>query len=319
MPHRHNLNPLNYNYVTPGQPLPDPTVFRCQASSIANFFSSTSAWYNEKLLGGKSSFDSSTGSVLGTVVHYLAEQRIKHGGAKQADVATAMEYVQLNASDVVDPTIIEANYLPMYHAIKSHLLSNPVALAEPLVTSLLLPGICVGGSIDAIRIISGDFIDNGSDQVKPDGTNFTDISELSGMTVELVDWKTTSALNPPTTMTKGYEWQLLVYAYVLKHEYNITVAHISDIFITRHNVGRVSETTGKPLKDYPSTIGVVSKPVTQESFDFIESIVKLVAHSVESFTLNPSLRYLLAQDMRLVDNTQPLPFTSIGTTTELDI
>jgi len=311
-------NKLDYHYIPEGQPKPDQTQFRIAASSVEKFFSHTSIWCREKLLLEPQPCYG-TGATLGTVVHYLIEQRIKNGSAKQSDVTEAMDYVDLQASETVDPTIIRANYLPMYQAAKGHLSIKPVALAEPLVTTEILENIVAGGSIDALRIIQGDFIKENGDQLKPDGTRFTTIEELSGMTVEIVDWKTTSALNTPTSMAKGHEWQLLLYSLVLKKEYNITVAIVTTTMITRNNVGRISPTTQKPMKDYPSTVADISKPVTQESLEFIESIALIIAHSVKSFVENPGLqRGIISQDARLITNTAQLPF-KVGKTEEVEI
>jgi len=93
-------------------------------------------------------------------------------------------------------------------------------------------------------------------------------------------------MSAPTKMTKNYEWQLLVYAYVLQKKYDITTRYITDVFLTRDNCGRLNA-SGKPMKDYPSVVGEVSKPVTEESLLFIESIIKVVAHSVEAFVTSP--------------------------------
>ncbi len=309
------MNKLDYNYQPENQPKPDPTVFLIQASGIEKFFSQTSIWFREKLLMEPQPCYG-TGATLGTVVHYLTEQRIKNGSAKQSDVTEAMDYVDLQASETVDPTVIRTHYLPMYQAIKNYLSINPVAIAEPLVTTEVLPGIVVGGSIDALRIIQGDFIEENGDQLKLDGSRFTTIEELAGMTVEILDWKTTSALSPPSKMAKEYKWQLAVYAFVLKKAYNITVAYTTTVNVTRNNIGRVSPTTGKPIKDYPSTTGSIQEPVTENLLEFIESIINVVAHSVQAFVEKPNLRYLLARDFRLKDNTQPLQFTSIGVATE---
>jgi len=320
MPHRKLLNPLNYDFIAEDQELPDDTVFRIQASQIADYFDHTASWYNEKLLGQQSSFTANTGSVLGTVVHRLCEQRIKNGGAKAEDVNVAMEYVATQASDLVDPYVIEDNYLPMYHQAKYYMEANPVALAEPHVTTLVKPGILAGGSIDAVRILVGDFVEHEGAQLKPDHTRFTKIEELSGMTVEIVDWKTEAALSPSKKMSKKYEWQLLVYALVLKKEYNITVETVTDVFITRNNINRPSPTNpSKMLKDAPSTIGVVSKVVTQDSMEFIQSLLHVVADSVELFVTKPELRYIISQDLRNIDATQTLPFTSIGKVAVVDI
>ena len=287
------MNRLDYQYGH----VPNPESFRIQASAISQFFDHTNSFYREKLLN-EQGFQGNTSSVLGTSLHWAAEQYITHGSISPADKQEMYDYITEQATmlpELVDETEIRTQLTPMWQTLKQYIYDNPISLAEPFIELELMPNLTVGGSIDAIRCIDGSL-------------GYQSISELTGKTVELIDWKTTAAMNPPTSMPKGYEWQLLVYSYVLKQKYNITVSQITNVYITRHNVNRISETTGKPLKDYPSTIGTVSKPVTPESLDFIESIIKVVADSVYTFVTQPNLRYLLAMDWRLRHNTQVLPF-----------
>lgn len=296
------MNKLDYNYTSPDQPEFDPTVFRIQASQISTFFDYTNQFFRQKLLG-EEGFKGNTASVLGTCIHYCAEQFIKNGKLSAEDKQEIYDYITEQSQalpDLVNSDEIRAQITPMWSELRNYIKANPVSLAEPFVQVEILPGITVGGSIDAIRAV--------------DGTVATSIEQLANKQVELIDWKTCGAQSRITdsSMTKAYHWQLLVYAYVLKKLHNINVTKITNVFISRSDINRVSEKTGKPLKDYPSEITPISKPVLPEDLDFIESLIKLVAHSVQSFILNPGpQRALLAQDWRLISHTDPLPFTAV--------
>lgn len=299
------MNKLDYSYGN----LTIPGTFRISASQISNFFDFTNNWYRKNLLGEDVGFQASTSSVAGTCIHWAAENYIKDNLQLTQEAKDEMyAYIDEQAAkfpDLVDPTQCREIISPMWRSLRDFIQLNPGGLVEPFLEVEILPGITAGGSIDRLYIPG-------------DTTIYTDLEQLRGKTVYIQDWKTTSTKYASdksitqSAMTKNYEWQLLVYAYVLKKAYNINVSAIQDVFITREYEGEISEKTGKRGKAYPSMIVPITKPVTQESLDFIESIINIVAHSVQSFVLNPGpQRGLLAQDWRLINHTAELPFPAI--------
>lgn len=302
-----NLNRLDYNYGNKTI----PGTFRISASQISNFFDFTNNWYRKNLLGEDVGFQGSTSSVAGTCVHFAAESYIKNNlQLPQEDKDEMYAYIDEQANkfpDLVNPDQCREIITPMWRSLREFLQLNPGGLAEPFLEVEILPGITTGGSIDRLYIPG-------------DTTIYTSLEQLSGKTVIIQDWKTTSTKYASdksitqSAMTKNYEWQLLVYAYVLKKAYNINTQAIQDIFITREYEGEISEKTGKRGKAYPSMVVPITKPVTPESLEFIESITNIVAHSVQSFVLNPGpQRGLLSQDARLLTHTAQLPFPAILT------
>ena len=300
-----NLNKLDYNYGNKSI----PGTFRISASQISNFFDFTNLWFRKNLLGEDVGFKGSTSSVAGTCVHFAAESYIKNNlQLPQEDKDEMYAYIDEQASkfpDLVDPSQCREIMTPMWRSLREHLQANPGGLAEPFVEIEILPGITVGGSIDLI-------------QVPGDSTIYTDLEQLRGKSIYIKDYKTTSTKYASdksitqSAMTKAYEWQLLTYAFALKKAYNINTLAIQDIFVTREYEGEISEKTGKRGKAYPSMVVPITKPVTSESLEFIESIINIVAHSVQSFVLNPGpQRALLAQDWRLINHTAELPFPAI--------
>ena len=298
------MNKLDYEYDNQSI----PGTFRISASQISNFFDFTNNWYRKNLLGEDVGFKGSTSSVAGTCLHWAAENYIKDKQLTQENKDEMYAYIAEQAEkfpDLVDPTQCREIISPMWRSLRDYIDQYPGGLVEPFLEIEVLPGITVGGSIDRLHIPG-------------DTTIYTDLEQLRGKTVNVQDWKSTSTKYASdksitqSAMSKNYEWQLLVYAYVLKKKYDINVAVIQDIFVTREYEGEISEKTGKRGKAYPSMTVPISKPVSPESLEFIESIINIVAHSVQSFILNPGpQRGLLAQDARLLTHTAELPFPAI--------
>lgn len=298
------MNKLSYEYDN--QTIPG--TFRISASQISNFFDFTNNWYRKNLLGEDVGFKGSTSSLAGICVHWAAENYIKDGQLTQENKDEMYAYIIEQAEkfpDLVNPDQCREIMSPMWKSLREFINDNPGGLVEPFLEIEILPGITVGGSIDRLYIPG-------------DTTVYTSLEQLRGKSVIIQDWKTTSTKYASdksitqSAMTKNYEWQLLVYAYVLKKAYNINTQAIQDIFVTREYEGEISEKTGKRGKAYPSMVVPIGKPVHQEDLDFIESIINIVANSVQSFVLNSGpQRGLLAQDWRLINHTAELPFPAI--------
>jgi hypothetical protein len=249
-------------------------AFRISASQLSKFFDRTSEWYHENLLG-EEGFTGNTATYLGTVVHAGIEMYVTEGAV---DWQALEDFIESIDHPDVDKYHIEAQYEYMINAVLPFVDANMPTEVEKFIFHELLPGIGAGGSIDALR---GDTI---------------------------MDWKTTSAKTPPTKFSRNYWFQQMTYAWVLKQQ-GIDIRYLKLVYITQNETGRVSEKTGKPLKDYPSQVSVVTEEVTQEGLDLIGSCLELVAQSVQTWHDKPELRHLLAQDMRLKPKAKPILFT----------
>ena len=270
--------------------------FRISASGIADFFTNTTQWYRDNLLDEKS-FIGNQSTLIGTIVHYCAEQFAKQQTLTDHNNQQITDYITKSTNDQYVDYIPDTSeqftieqYKPMaLELINSYVRHNMPVVVEPFISMEILPGIHVGGSIDALY------------NNQPLTTN-----ELSSIDhtkpVTIVDYKTTSSLQAPTQFSYKYKLQLLTYAYVLKHKYNITVDKLKLVYITQHQVNRISEKTGKPLKDYPSKVSTIIHQLTDEDMDVIHNIIQLIAHSIQHWNNHPEHHYLLAQDWRLHDN-----------------
>lgn len=264
------MNPFEYNN---GKGIVPEGAWRLSPSQASRFFDSTSQWYREMLMGESPAFTGNTMSNLGTIVHYCAEA---YANNQPIDHTAIANYISDLGSDI-DTVFIREQYPVMATTlIDSYLQYHKPQRTELFLWHEVLPGIGVGGSIDSIY-----------------GTT-------------IVDYKTTSALSPPDKFSRPYLFQQLLYAYLCKKN-NIEVTTLRLVFITTNQVNRISETTGKPLKDYPSTTSTVDHVITSDDWNFIESVADLICHSVDTWNKQPELRWALAQDYRLRSMFKPAP------------
>ena len=71
------------------------------------------------------------------------------------------------------------------------------------------------------------------------------------------------------------------------------------VWITNNVVGRISEKTGKPMKDYPARVVAITQVITEDDMRFIEDYLKLIGETYLKSKESPELTYLLFGDYRL--------------------
>ena len=245
---------------------------RISASSVSKFLYKTSEWYQETILGNKN-FISSTATVLGTCVHFCAEEYVKSGtvDAKEIEKYIDQEYKR---NPEIDIEVIRTQYPIMGEAlVNEYVQVNQDITAEKYTAYEASKGIWLSGSIDAIH--------NGI----------------------VVDYKTTSALSAPTSIKLDHRYQLLMYCWLLRQE-GITIDRIRIVYITTNEVGRVGKPTktnpnGGKLKDYPTTVTTITEVIGDQDYEFIDNIMNLIVDTVVKGIENPELKYLLYKDYRL--------------------
>lgn len=266
---------MDFFQYNDGAGIVTPGAFRISASQLSKFFDSTSAWYREHLLG-ESGFEGSTASHLGNCIHAAAAM---HFHKLPTDHSAIKEYIRSISTPDVDKSLIYEQYPPMVDALTAQFLSTTrITESETFLWQDILPGIGVGGSADAYDSHLG----------------------------IIYDFKSTSSKTPPTSFSRAYWFQLMTYAW-LYTKLGKPANYIELVYVTRHETGRISETTGKPLKDYPSTVHRIREVVTPDNLALIESCIHLIAESVQTWQQRPELRYLLAQDYRLKLPTKVIP------------
>ena len=232
--------------------------FKLSPSSLAKFFTNTREWYGETLLG-ETYFTSSDSTILGTIVHYFAEQASLRLKPENPDKLVA-DY--LSTQKVESPAEIQALWKDMSNElIKGCIHGHPKPLAtEQFMFHKLLPGIYVGGTTDAIV-------------------------DLGNGTVSIRDYKTAST--KPSGISYAYRLQAHIYAFLATHYLGHKVSQIELQFVTR------------PTKTLPCRHFSFTEPFTEENLATITDQLQLIAESVDFWNKNPDLRYLLAQDLRL--------------------
>lgn len=281
----------NYFSYNNGSSVLSKDSYRISPSQLSKFFDQTSVWYREQLLG-ESTFEGNTATELGNCIHYAA-QMLTEG--KPIDYSLIDKYILSIDNPEVDHSIISEQYPYMIDALQSSgaAFASPTAVCESFVYHEVLPNIYASGSVDRY---------DPSESITYQG--YTTKASV------ITDWKTMGSLDSarvPTSFPRQYWFQQNLYAWILRQN-GKPVDYCKLVYITRSNVGRVSEKTGKPLKDYPSEVHTLIEPVTQESMDIIEGVVKVVAESIHLWNTQPELRHILAQDWRLKSKLPPKLF-----------
>lgn len=289
------------DYV-PGSSAIPATAFGISPSQLARFFSKPHEWYSTEVLGNEG-FTGSTSSYLGTIVHFIAnefartrtvrkyqiyqylfEQLVPETAQKRPidsneqfifDEQLDIELIEDFLINNVDPEHIDVeyilnNYKPMGNALIQFLRTSGLpAQTEELISAEVIPNYYVCGSCDALRNKR-----------------------------RVVDYKTTSDLTAKSKIPYEYKLQLLCYAYIYR-QMGYPIDSIAIVWITHNQINRISETNGKPLADYPTKVTEVIEYVDDQSFSFIESLLKLVAESVQATKDFPQLTHIIWKDYRL--------------------
>jgi len=259
--------------------------FGISPSSIGKFFNYPKLWAEEHILG-EEGFKGSTGSVLGSVVHGGLEQYLKGNLDSQEDKDTfntkVEEYIDemYKEIDDLDTDIILGNYKPMIMSTVDSL--NNLNL--------------IGGHSEVpmkLELEKGYWLKGTADYI-------LSCKDLNGNIVSgtVYDWKTTSSLSAPKEINFGYLIQSLAYAKMANaNGYNIDRICIG--YITRHNVGRISEKTGKLMKDYVSTFTPLYHQITQDDWDMLDDTLQLMIDSIKLVKEHPEYLHIVFKSMEL--------------------
>ena len=189
-----SINNYNDGYAILSKDNKGEPFCKISPSQAASFFTNTTMWYRETILGEKQIIENQDSLILGTIVHYFAEQaslKIKPDNPEQLVTEYLAEQKPENADEILSLWKDMANEL-----IKGCILGQPKPLATELfMYHKLLPGIYVGGTTDAII-------------------------DLGNGAVSIRDYKT--AATKPTGISYGYRLQAHIYAFLAtKLGYNV--------------------------------------------------------------------------------------------------
>jgi hypothetical protein len=267
-------NPLEYDHDT--SYLPDDCVLKISPSKFSKFVSRKHQWYREVVMK-ENGFAGSTSSVIGTIVHYIAEcVALK----KDIDKTAIYEYIESSKSigeEYCAETVL-ANFEQMATMlVREYVLPNMdnYLEVETVHTAGLGYGVYASGKLDVLEGRKDDCC--------------------------VVDYKTYNSKTKPKVIPADYRYQLLVYAAILKvNGYNPT--RIKLVYVSRNIDGGLSEKTGKPLKSYPPEVTVLTECITEEDIDFIKSLLNLCTDSVLAGQEYPELLHVIWNDPRLIES-----------------
>ena len=254
---------------------PDENIFRISASQFSKFMDKPWEWYRQQVLN-EDLFQSTTSTILGTIVHGAAERVANNLPFTKEHVE---EFLATITDPEIDKSIIREQYpLMAAELINSYVLPNKQSFheAEPFLTVDLGSDIEVGGSIDRVESC-GD-----------------------GGTYRIIDFKSYHSKTKPKKIPQGYKYQLLIYASVYSKRKQ-PVSEVRLVYINRHIDGGFSEKTGKPLKSYAPEVTVLTEPVTADDIAYIDSMIDMCKETLLAAETHPELIWLLFRDPRLKD------------------
>ena len=234
------------------------------ASSIDTFFKDTREFLN--IIEGKPTFKGNDATVLGTLVHYIASQTIMNK--------------EINKEDMFDFYCENSEYVTY-----GDILDKAFEISETLIPY-------IKNNIYNYKFCEDRFKYQISDNLMLCGTTDLVVGD------ELIDFKTTRDQKKIDTFPEHYISQLSTYIYLLRKN-NIEINRFALIWITVPNTNRISDKTGKRLKEYPTQINKISMEVNDEVLDNIEKKINLIRDSIELSISNPEYKHIIFKDYDL--------------------
>lgn len=259
------------DYVS--SPVPEDCKFKISPSAFASFVSRPWQWYRQQVQG-LDTFEYNTSSVIGTIVHYCAQQLALGKEVDEEEIEAYINKHKENENYSKDE--VSLNWYQMaYELVNNYvLLQNDILAVEEQFCALVNNGIYAAGTTDLLQGTKEDCM--------------------------LVDYKTYNSKTKPKAIPADYKYQLLVYCWILrKLGYNVN--RIRLVYINRNIDGGLSEKTNKPLKSYPPEVVVLTETVAEEDFVFIESMLNLCQETLTVSEKHPELRHIIWHDSRLID------------------
>lgn len=265
-------NPLEYDHEKAY--LPDDCALNISPSKFSTFIEKKHKWYREVVLE-EDGFEGSTSSVIGTIVHYIAEcVSTKTNINKDAIYEYIESNKKLGEELYCADTVLGAFELMASCLINDYVLPNMDNYLEVESTHMVAlgDGIYVSGKLDVLEGEKEDCC--------------------------VTDYKTYNSKTKPKFIPANYKYQLLVYVWLLKKNgYN--PSRIKLVYVNRNIDGGLSEKTGKPLKSYPPEVTTLVESVTDEDIEFIDSLLNLCKDSLLAGEKHPELLHVIWNDNRL--------------------
>lgn len=249
-------------------PLPEDVIFKISPSSIAKFFEFPKIWFEEQVLGNKQ-FHGNTSTILGSYMHYIAEQfALSQINGTTLDPESIAQAIEDDLELIDNPDVSHSEVLSLYRdmgtaLINEYLRFNIPTEVEKSVAAEVQDGIYVAGTID----------------------NLTGSCTLDSPGI-VVDYK--SAKTKPNTdkIPFNYKIQLLAYAYALEQAGKY-VDRIRIVYVVR------------PTKTLPIRVYEVTEQITSDDWILISDTLKLIAETIQLHYDKPEYTHLLFKSMSL--------------------
>lgn len=232
------------------------------ASNINNYL------YNPKLFWDRvferELFLPTTSLVLGTIIHYCANQYITKG---EVDTKEIESYLSKHSG--IDIEHISKVYKDMGNELFTYLdrfipIATNIRSEYDLSTNVSKYGVLTG----TCDLIIGD---------------------------TLIDFKTTSKLSETTVLPMNYIKQLQAYYYLCQKN-DIDIKYAKIVYISVPRMGEISEKTGKPLKDYPCKIYELGVENEWLDMERIDSLMNHIGKQIDFITENPEQKDLITRE-----------------------
>lgn len=276
------LKPLNYNNVY-NNLIPEGKI-KISPSMISQFFTDKALWYHKTILQDTANYPNYF-TVLGTAIHRIAEQFIKTSEIDYQEVYDYLDAIEIY--DTTNPSDIE----PISEEEKARLRIQIKPMSEALLGHMQYYGTPTISEMTLVEQVSNNVYLAGT------------VDAILGNT--LIDFKTTSAKTPKTYIPDNYKWQLLTYAWLCRKN-NIDIQKVAILWITQADVNRVSEKTGKKLKDYPATCALIEYIITEQDMAIIEKALNLISQTCEVSLKQPQLTPLLFSDYESIQEREAI-------------
>lgn len=199
-----SINSYNDGYAILSKDNKGEPFCKISPSQAASFFTNTTMWYRETLLGEKQVIENQDPLILGTIVHYFAEQASLKIKPTDPDKLVS-DY--LDSQTVTDRSDILSLWRDMSNTLIQGCIhgQRPPIATELFMFHKLLPGIYVAGTTDALI-------------------------DLGNGSVSIRDYKTAST--KPSGIPYNYRLQAHIYAF-LATKAGYTVSQIELQYVTR--------------------------------------------------------------------------------------
>ncbi|HIH2213124.1 TPA: PD-(D/E)XK nuclease family protein [Campylobacter coli] len=256
-------------YVDKSKDIPEG-YYLFSASSINNYFFNPNKFFRKVILKEEVS-EQTNSTILGTIVHHFASNYDRNYDEVEKEVIEFLE--EYKSSESVDINYIKSKYPFMAQELISYIKNFDIFEPTERESSYLLKltdRVYLGGTID----------------VRYDNL--------------LLDYKTTSNkyITTDTPIPDNYKLQLYTYLHLL-HKNNVKIDKYGITWISVPEYGRISEKTGKPLKDYSTNIVTNTEYIDLDFYNEVWKKIMLVAENIEYILGNPNSLYLFAKDLEL--------------------